>query len=242
MTHTEVSKSSSAKERLLQLIQLTEIQQHSDSSLTQSQSLLSGKVVPSSRGSRAVRALLRFALSLSAWLTFLDAACVRSRLAPGNCTERSEPFTSPSGALLATLVAILGMILCVNGELLLLGSRNRQGIYKEGQHISIGKSSRKSPFQEPAGKQFRAPCSHLQHTQWLMRHCSCTYKIASLVLFIYITDWALCHWLRSGKTRLSPRYKIEDCWHQKIMYLCRLTSNDYGLNLMSNVFGAAISR
>lgn len=147
ITHTEVSKSSSAKERLLQLIQLTETQQHSDSSLTQSQSLLSGKVMPSSRGSRAVHVLLRFALSLSVWLTFLDAACVRSRLAPGNWTESSEPFSNPARALLATLVAILGMILCVNRELLLLGSRNCQGIYKEGQHISIGKSSRKSPFQ-----------------------------------------------------------------------------------------------
>lgn len=50
-------------------------------SLGQSQSVLSGKVTP--RCSRAVHVLLGFALSQTAWLTFLDAVCVMSRLTLG---------------------------------------------------------------------------------------------------------------------------------------------------------------
>jgi len=49
-------------------------------SQTPSLFLLSEQVTPNSRCSKAVHMLLGFVLSLTAWLAFLDAACVMSRL------------------------------------------------------------------------------------------------------------------------------------------------------------------
>lgn len=82
---------------------------------------------------------------------------------------------------------------------------------------------------------------HICNTQQLMRH-SCTYKITNSVLFIYIIDWAFCHWLWRGKTRLRPRCKIRACWHCKVEYLSCLTSSGYGFHLMSKVSGVDINR
>lgn len=200
---TQVSKESSAKQRLLQLIQLTEIQRNADSQPDSKPICPFRKGHPSSRCSRAVHVLLGFALPQTARLTFLMLS-VMSRLTLGNCTEQPissrlhSSSSSSSGSASNDPVCEWGVWSCREAGTT-MGITRRGRISQQESHPGsfISKNQLVNSLEHPV---------HICNTQQLMRH-SCTYKITNSVLLIYITDWALCHWFWRGKTRLSPRYK-----------------------------------
>lgn len=208
-------------------------------SLTQSQSALSGKVTPApdaGEQSPCSRGLLCHRQCGSHfWMCVCHkqahAGKLHRALSIFQAPEQSSSSNS-SGNASNDPVCEWGVWSCREAGTA-MGIARRGSISQQESHPGslISKNQLVNSLEHPV---------HICNAQQLMRH-SCIYKITNSVLFIYITDWALCRWLGRGKTRLSLRYKIRECWHCKVAYLSCWIGSGYGFNLMSEVLGVVIN-